>query len=1396
MSGDDEKKKKVSDWNEAGYYGSVFASDRVQVGNKTPKFDYNHIEKPTTPELKKLRDSYIKAAKLVYQAVYNDRKGSIRGDLKPLDQMSDNELVAFAKSEMGWFSQNTVGLTKWFARLKSGNMTQDQKQAFGYLMEIHDHTATDLEDIGNFLYKGLIADPTTYVGLGTLGAGTVAAQGAKQLAKKGVTQIIKASLKKQVVKELGGLTLKQATKRQIIGAAMKASAKQTLTGTMIRGTKIGIQKYGLQRGLGKGLGIGLKSSLRNGSLAVAVEGAITSWYMDDRLQKSRVFAGVQDEYNASQNNWSIAMGVGMGEIFTFGAGFLGRGTTGLYGKYFDDPPSTLITRFAKQLKDGVGTGLQRLDNAYQGSSLQRWSRSQMGVLSMNPFGAAGGTRPRPRGGVVGGGATTSTGLELPAYNRKIDWMKVWLRRTSNPFTFFTKFAPLSNMDMECRPLVRPVFQTIDKIIGDISPSAAVRSRADIADTSLIKKLQELERQILDDVDAGGANVRNLIDDFGSDNATILARMHADLVTLRKHVDDNFTTLEELNKDHSTNLYLNAIYSGAHHKTGITANKKKVLLAAIDEYINITSELQRGSAGRYGREMLDTVSRIQSGVFTTQDVRESGTRLSRANYLIDHSETGLTGNWARSDSPVNRQWSEKRVRGVQDEYHNPEHYEKPIALKDIKSENLEKNWQNQILKRFEKIGQKDDKGNITSVEWTYPAQVVSFEGLLTEAYYGGYGNEVQFMIRQLGRWRQKPGQAEIMTMPSSSNMLKAFEANSAYKTDPKYKRWADNIVESIKREEINAMGAAETAWWIGPFEHNRPNKHYYQSKRYPFEFSERWSGTGNMAKPGRMYWRKRLLQYPFKSAWTWLLGAKTSKLEVDAQHGDLAVNVVWRDKEGKESWFSIPRRILVRWASLGLLSDLKPIGFVPIKPEFTKLGKYAAIGGGIWAVGAGTEYAFGENGFSSFVSGTGETVARAATYYQREGYDVILGDDDDYNILPWLDEDAEETDESEKTIEGPEGGTGAVVPPDASTRTTENAGTTTTQQPEKKKAPPPIHGNQDAGDYFKIKTKGRSSKKSSGSDWDFFNNYAAGSSGGNGGGSGPKGALERTGTGLMNFGGFLKDNILDPVVGGVKGLYKNNPDGFGFLMAIVTAFVSGNFIFKGSGILGTVLTGVFAYFAFNMAKGSAGGFGQGNGDHVPRMVGADQNYRRIGNVRLPSDINTVRMTSHSGSTSSLYINDNVEGLTVTDDEETGSGGDSRGLSKTSTAATFTSVANDVQPIDPQQAALLSAMTGEGEGGGLVSGFTAVQGGGRYGDINAARDFSGAANFTAYDNQGDDGFVPQEMRSDDPFAYMDVADSHEVNAKVVTFNLAQEEFSGPPSLPHGPVAGQNVRMGMNT
>ena len=155
---------------------------------------------PPTPEQVKENDGRLSEAELkkdpewirVAKSIYEFNEGTTFGfekDGKPKKLNSDKEYADYALRYMGWFNYNIP---------KMGNealdlfqfANQQQKEDFVKAMDMYDNKKISWAGAGRFI-KGVGFDPSTYVGIATLGTGLVARVGAKEATKQSIREFVK-----------------------------------------------------------------------------------------------------------------------------------------------------------------------------------------------------------------------------------------------------------------------------------------------------------------------------------------------------------------------------------------------------------------------------------------------------------------------------------------------------------------------------------------------------------------------------------------------------------------------------------------------------------------------------------------------------------------------------------------------------------------------------------------------------------------------------------------------------------------------------------------------------------------------------------------------------------------------------------------------------------------------------------------------------------------------------------------------------------------------------------------------------------------------------------------------------------------------------------------------------
>ncbi len=877
------------------------------------------------------------------------------GELRLEDK---DELAKWVQNEMRWFNNNEVYTGMTFLRVNEAD--QERKAAFCYLMHCHDRTGATWGGAAKALLQGGVMSPTTWltVGTGGLGAGSkVASEGAKQAGKVALKEVFKQSAigvvasgvkhaathigEKGAIREGGKLVAEGLMKKHIVGAAAEAGLVNAAQDYAFQKIEIGAKfsdGYSLTRGAGAmGMGAAFGAGMGGlGEVAFPVAGRATSW--SARVAK-----------NAAVDTWS-------------GAKITAKATG----------------RFAGEAARAAGRAGDKwvVEPMYQAGK----------AMGMSPHPGLNSNMGLPLGGLFNKASSDA----LPDYKPRIDPLKLWMRRNWKPWKLFTNWAPVSSMPMECRPIIRPVIEYADNLMKK---------------NDLIQKIQSLQHEVLDAVDNGG-DVKAVLDKFAKDNQANLSSFRTEIRELRKHVDDTYGKMMP-NKDTGgrvavpvdeipANTFLRkklavGIHAFEHHKTGITRAQKTKLLEFLDDLDKTASSLEKGSAGKDGQVILDSVAKIQSGELTTSQFRESLTGISHANFLANNAKSRLTGNWpntpdGQTDAAYN-QWKESLERSIQSGYYNVEHYSTPVALN--RKENFEKNWQNQILPFYTTIAEKAEDGSVKSVNWT-DQNIPTFAAHLKEGFDIGFDHEILYIVDELARrrqqWKGKGTGPELSIMPPASSLKSAMEALG---DSPRYKKFIDDVVGKVTDDNIGAPGAPRTTVpFLRFFQDNRPNRHLYTMMSYPYRYAARFTYNNLISVPGKNFFSNRLFYTPLKQAGAFVAGAKVFGADIDSASVKAAANIVWRelDKDGKpiESWAAVARRAAVRNFSGWTVNDISRapipiVGRLIPMPQLTKLGWVAAGSAGLIAFGKYTE--------SEKIEAVGKLGTSTASYGMQLGANV-------------------------------------------------------------------------------------------------------------------------------------------------------------------------------------------------------------------------------------------------------------------------------------------------------------------------------------------------------------------------------------------------------------------------
>ena len=250
--------------------------DDFNGGINTVLEQFENTQPQYTPSSEKLSEAelrkdpeWIRAAKNIYE--WNEaRSGTLGGTKKVKPLNSDKEYADYALRYMGWFNYNIPKMANEATDLKT-TANQQQREDFVRLMDMYDNKKISVAGTGR-LIKGLAFDPSTYVGIGTFGAGLAGREAAKFAAKEGIRSLIK-----------------QGAKQGAKVGAIEGAAYSTVDNALRQSTRVmSGQREGFEFGDSlKAAGIG---SVLGGALGGSIGGA-ASYFKN----KGNVVPNVTDE---------------------------------------------------------------------------------------------------------------------------------------------------------------------------------------------------------------------------------------------------------------------------------------------------------------------------------------------------------------------------------------------------------------------------------------------------------------------------------------------------------------------------------------------------------------------------------------------------------------------------------------------------------------------------------------------------------------------------------------------------------------------------------------------------------------------------------------------------------------------------------------------------------------------------------------------------------------------------------------------------------------------------------------------------------------------------------------------------------------------------------------------
>ncbi len=543
----------------------------------------------------------------------------------------------------------------------------------------------------------------------------------------------------------------------------------------------------------------------------------------------------------------------------------------------------------------------------------------------------------------------TTGIELPEFNTNIHWFKhVVMRRNLNPLKLFTNWVPLSAMEVESRPVTRPVFSAVDRFMQKNGIITAVR------------KLQE---DIIADQKAnGGANVKTLISDFTTAKKADLQKFADGVAEVKAKVALDFKAIDEIPGGGVLKKvsYVLPFMSRQYGRYNITHDQKQALIKYLDDMIDLSKDL-RNPAGNNAKEIADSVSRhwnAGTGTFAS-GLEASVNGLSRAYQAVHNAhfrltKKGFAGQWGAVE------WIQGLERSIQEGYYTGAHHKEIIGASAYGSQNLERTWQNKILPYADKNLQKTAgaEGQV-AYRWGTEPDISNFFGWLEALEREGFGHESVYAWNELMRRVQPWGSIDTDNLPVASKTIEYFNKQAKYTKGNKdfsqsYKDWGDKIIERAKQNDTKETGGGTGLW--EPLLANRQNRHYYITRSYPYRFAMRWPGsrtdplTLGLAMPGRDWAWTKFVKAPVATFTNFWLGAKETKYTEDFSKA-LYTQKIETPRGVRDIW-----RTLVRGASGGAAADTWYVLPVPSK----LIGVPMLAGAMAWGAGGAFEMPRVEN----------------------------------------------------------------------------------------------------------------------------------------------------------------------------------------------------------------------------------------------------------------------------------------------------------------------------------------------------------------------------------------------------------------------------------------------------
>ena len=237
---DDETRQRVQEQNYDADYVEQYPDGELDL-------ETNPIDRPhqiTSTGLLK-SSMWLDSARTLYGMFSNTTMEAFN---KPdIEELSDEDVGEWGLELMGRFNWNLPEMAMMAYKIQGAPV--EQRVAFYNMMETYDKLPNFTWDGSERMLKGLATDISSWVGLGTLGAGFLAKQAAKQAGKTGLKAALRATLPAGILTGIEGgvYTTVDDASRQFVKMASPTSGQ----------TEYNVEQGAMSAGAGTVLGTGL-----------------------------------------------------------------------------------------------------------------------------------------------------------------------------------------------------------------------------------------------------------------------------------------------------------------------------------------------------------------------------------------------------------------------------------------------------------------------------------------------------------------------------------------------------------------------------------------------------------------------------------------------------------------------------------------------------------------------------------------------------------------------------------------------------------------------------------------------------------------------------------------------------------------------------------------------------------------------------------------------------------------------------------------------------------------------------------------------------------------------------------------------------------------------------------